>query len=228
MAQARLGPLVSDIAGSIGGTTLQRSFLGTQLRSRPNPIRRRTSYTATARQSTTFASRTWKELSSTQRSGWQEVADGLVWYNRFGEVIRGKGYWLFLRCNQYLALLGEPPVLTATTPPTFEAITDAACSYSPVPVMALSWSSPAAVPSGIAWLLFASPRLSTGRSAPFGQLRFIGSLAAGRTSPQSILSRWHSRFNQYPAALTQAFLQIIQVEVSSGHTSAPIALTANL
>jgi len=228
MAQAKLGPLVSDIAGSIGGTTLQRSFLGTQLRSRPNPIRRRNAQTLVARQVTQVASRRWKLLTPAQRSDWQLAADDIGWTNRFGDPIRGKGYWLFLRCAHYRGLMGLALRNDPAPMPTFDEITTPACTYAVTPSMVLSWGAPAAIPAGIRWLIFATPRLSAGRSATFGNRRYLGYLASAQTSPKSILDIWHSRFGQYPAAGTQVFLQIIQVETSSGNTSAPIELVATL
>jgi hypothetical protein len=206
MASVKLGILVSAIAGSVGGGTFQRDAQGTQLRTKPLPILRRSVYTGTPRGITAYLDRRWAELTRSQRDGWDTGASTLTWYNRFGDVITGKGYWLWHRVNslQWLTDLTTSDDYVGGL--TFDAYADLACTYEATPKMELTWSAPASVQSDTVLMLFATPRLSLGKSAQFGQTRYIGSLAEGTNSGEDIYPLWNARFGQTTAVPAQVII----------------------
>jgi hypothetical protein len=226
MATVKLGILVSAIAGSVGGGTFQRDAQGTQLRSKPLPIRRRTTYTNTQRGATSYLVRQWANLTDAQRTAWDVAASGLTWYNRFGDVITGKGYWLYLRCNQYRWLIGQNFVDDYGGGETLSAYVDLACTYEATPAMLLSWASPGAVQTGTVLLLFGTPRLSMGKSAQFGQTRFLGYLSAGDVPGQDIYTLWNNRFGQVPTGSTQVLLEAIPFAVARTEVGPTYAIRA--
>lgn len=226
MATVKLGILVSAIAGSVGGGTFQRDAQGTQLRNKPLPIRRRTSYTNTPRGATAYLSNRWKGLTSGQRAAWDVAASLLIWNNRFGDVITGKGYWLYLRVNHYQWLYDGTFSDTYGGGITFDAYADLACSYLATPRMDLSWSAPASVQANTVLLLFATPRLSLGKSAEFGQTRYIGSLPAADTSPTDIYPLWNARFGQTTAVPAQVVITALPFSKARTAVGPPYLLKA--
>lgn len=224
--QAKLGPLVTTVAGSIGGTTFQRSPIATIVRAKPLPTLRRTQYTDTARATTGSWSQQWRSLSQVDRDAWQATADGLTWTNRFGDVIRGKGYWLFMRCNQYLQLLGEPTVSTPGTVAALDAIVGAGGNFGPALNWPIVWSSPGAVGSNQRWLIFATPPLSPGRSASFGQTRYIGFIRDRATSPRDAYSDYVARFGSPVPTGRVVFVTLLPVDFSTGYPGVPVSFTA--
>jgi len=70
MARIKLGPVVTDIAGSIGGTTIQRSKFGYTIRSKPLPLYSQTSAQYTIRRLIAFLQYSWQILTDAQRLQW--------------------------------------------------------------------------------------------------------------------------------------------------------------
>jgi hypothetical protein len=72
MARIKYGSLVTDIAGSIGGSTFQRSAYGNTLRSKPNPIRSVSSAQLNIRAFMKQAHQAWAAMSSNERQQWHQ------------------------------------------------------------------------------------------------------------------------------------------------------------
>lgn len=223
--QVKLGPLVSVAAGSIGGTTFQRSFIATLVRSKPMPTLRRGRYTNPKRSTWQQFSRTWRTVSNSDRDKWQIAADTLAWLNKFGDDIRGKGYWLYMRCNQNLASLGIANIAAPDSVFTFTAITGLAATGSLATTLSLSWSTPTPTQAGTQWLVFASRPMSAGRSAPYGTLRLITVLASGATSPANVGSAYNTKFNLAQKIGLRTFISVIPIDRSGGYAG-PAQLTS--
>lgn len=228
MATVKLGILVAGLAGSVGGGTFQRDAQGTQLRTKPLPILRRTSFTAVQRPETAYLSRRWRELTNDQRAGWDLTASGLTWLNRFGDPITGHGYWLFLQCNQRLRQVGIDPVDDVQVVPTFDSYADFALVYDPSPKLELSWSTPSTVQAGTVLAVYATPRFSMGRSQPFGQQRFIGVIDAGASAPVDLYPKWNARFGQDLSVPANVLLTILPIDTVGGYAGPRYAVKSTI
>lgn len=122
---AKLGPLVSEVAGSIGGTTFQRNGPTAIVRSKPLPIHRPTGFASTARQRLASLATRWASLSLSDRNAWETFAASVTWYNRFGDVIPGTGFKAFCRTNAgvYVSPIGNFTPGIQTTPPGVDRAT---------------------------------------------------------------------------------------------------------
>ena len=226
--QVKLGPLVTAAAGSIGGTTFQRNPVATQVRVKPLPILRRTVYTNAERGYAGQYARTWATLSAAQRTGWQTVADSIVWYNKFGDVIRGLGYWLFLQSSLNMRMLTLTPITTALPTIVLPAITGASGNLAVAGSFNVSWSAPNPVPAQNRWAVFCSPPMSAGRSAQYGKLRFIGSFATGAAPPVNIYSFYIARFPTPRVVGQVIFVEIVPYDSASGYPGVPVRYTASV
>lgn len=224
LVQVKFGPIVSVAAGSIGGTTFQRSQIAPIVRSKPLPIRRRTSYTNQPRGTMGQWSRTWRTLRPTERTDWQTAADLLTWVNKFGDVIRGKGYWLYLRCNQVLSTLQLASVSSPGTPVVFTGITGLTSAGSVATTCSLSWSAPDPTETGTAWMVFATQPMSAGRSTAPGAYRYIGRIGPGRSSPQVIGSLYDAKFGGVQKVGQRTFFRVQVVDLTTGDIG-PVAET---
>lgn len=219
--QVKLGPLVSDAAGSIGGTTVQRNFIATQVRSKPLPTRRRSAYTNQPRGTLGQWSRTWRTLSQSDRDMWQLEAAGLTWLNKFGDVIRGKGYWLYIRCNQYLAMLNRSPITTPGASSAFGAVLGLSAAGAVATTITLTWTSVTPVPAATTYAVFATPPMSAGRSAAYGTFRLLTTFAAGTASPQNIGAAYNTRFGGNQRAGQRTFIMVLPVGTATGYMGTP-------
>lgn len=127
MARIKLGPLATDIAGSIGGATIQRNRFGYTIRSKPLPLKSETPAQYTVRRLIIHLQYSWQGLSDAVRLQWNRFP------NFSGQTIRRdrsvliSGQSLFIMYNLYL-LLNDQAILTpisyAPLPdfPTFEEL----------------------------------------------------------------------------------------------------------
>lgn len=117
MALVLLGGGVTDIRGSIGGTTFSRNQGGNYARARTKPINQR-SWRQTARRCTISecGRHWWDTLTVAQRTAWNTYAEETSWTNRLGQTISISGMAAFVRTNTYLRSALED--MRAAAPPT--------------------------------------------------------------------------------------------------------------
>ena len=116
---AKLGGIITAMAGSLGGTTFQRYRAGLIVRNKPLPIYRNTRAASAARQRTATLNNVWAGFTLTEIADWQTFADTQVFTNRFGDVVASRAYAAFMRCN-LASLVSDGTDLSfpiATTPP---------------------------------------------------------------------------------------------------------------
>lgn len=227
--QLLLGPLTSAIAGSIGGTTFQRSGVGTLARSRPLPTTRRTSFTNTGRSLEAYLSRNWRALTEAQQAAWQTAADGITWTNTFGDTIRGLGYWLYIRTNQYLRLTEQSLISTApaVTPPA--SITGLSSNrVTGSNTFTVSWTS-GNVPAGEVWAVFATKPLSRGKLVPGTAYRYVQRIVAGTATGASIRNAYDTRFGPLPSTSQRCWVRVVPIITTTGingpYMEVPVTIT---
>lgn len=225
MATVKLGVLVSKIAGSIAGGTFQRDAQGTQLRCKPLPRLRRTVYTQPIRQNLNSLVYIWRGLTNAERAAWNAGALLQVWTNRFGDVIAGKGYWMFLRCNLSRRAVGLGTVNTYIAPAATSAITGLAGTMNGAGTLSISWTTPAPLGAGDYWAVSVSPRQSGGRASSFGYGRVLKAFAPGTASPQALSGEYAVRFPGGVVAGQKVFVTVQPVDKNSGWPGPPSALT---
>jgi len=223
MAQVVLGPLVSDIAGSIGGTTFQRSPWGHTLRRWCAPTSRLSLPRGAATSRFAQAAQLWRTLSDPDRLAWDALAKTYTWTNRFGHPVTGIGYWLFMQANagSYVGPTANGTMPFTTTAPVSAPATLPArldLQYdSTVPSLVLA-SSDAKVRVDTRLHLFASPYVSRGRSSYHGGFRYFATLPPLHAFPVDIMAAWVLARGALPAtgATQTFFLRAVAVNEALG------------
>lgn len=114
-ALVKLGGGVTDIRGSIGGTTFSRGKGGNIARSNKKPCNPRSSRQETRRALMSWITKCWSDtLTDQQRTDWRAYAAGTGWTNRLGEAIEINGLAAFLQLNALYML--PSPTLHAAAP----------------------------------------------------------------------------------------------------------------
>lgn len=120
MAALVRSALLSDISGSIGGTTFARARGGAYARNRTVPINPGTASQGTARSMFGSLAMAWNALSGAQRDAWNAWAQGILFTNRLGETYAPSGRQAYISCNQNLQIVGSPliddPPVTTVAP----------------------------------------------------------------------------------------------------------------
>jgi len=106
MARIKLGPAITDIAGSIGGTTIQRNRFGLTIRAKPLPLKSETPAQYNVRQKIAYLQYSWQRLSDAQRLQWDRFLDFSGQTIRRDRSIKLSGQALFIKYNLYRLLCG--------------------------------------------------------------------------------------------------------------------------
>jgi hypothetical protein len=113
MARVTYGPLITELAGSIGGITFQRNSSGSIARLKPNkPVN--SSWLQQARQtvlSTVIA--LWPTLSFAQQTGWNNFAAAHDHADEYGNMKTISGFQWFVSCNLNLATASAAYIMAA-------------------------------------------------------------------------------------------------------------------
>lgn len=217
MAQVQLGPIVSQIAGSVAGSTFQRGASGFQLRRKPLPILRRTKPASSQRQWMGFLSRYWSTLSAFQREQWAEAAALLSWANKFGDPITGHGYWLFLRCNSYLHSVDVHHIDEPTVTFPFEPVSAFTVGAYVPRKLELTAVAPNPTQSDTVLQVSASPQLSPGLQYPGASLRFIRNLGGTISTPFDLYEYYTRVFPPDLVAGRVIWFQVQAIDKAGGY-----------
>ena len=225
--QVLLGPLVTAAAGSIRGSTFQRHNGTTIVRAKPLPTKRYTPAASAITSVGSYLSRAWGQLTQVQRDAWSTQALAMTWFDKFGNVIPGKGYWLFLRCNQYTRLLLSP-FLTAPGPLTpLDAIIGMSGDFTAVNTWPVTWSLPSPSSALGPYFIYASRWQSNGKGSSFGAQRLIGYIPALTANSFDLWPQYVARFGAAPPSGQRVFATARQIDQNYGYSGPPFSWIAN-
>ncbi len=161
MARIKLGPLITDISGSMGMATIQRNRFGHTLRLKPLPKKSETPAQTTIRLHLITIQKAWRALEYSERLQWNRFIDFSGQTIRKDKSVLTSGYNLYLTYQLY-HLLNDQPLYTTI-------------HYAPLPAMPV-----------LDELSYSSNILYAGFSAPVdpAELFFILKLGYPRLSQQ--------------------------------------------
>jgi len=111
MARVKYASIVSEVSGSIGSATFQKSLYGNSLRSKPNPRRSSTALQQYCRNLMMQLHQAWAALSDDQRRQWNQFIAYSSAKIRRDKNILTTGHALFIKYN-YFRLLSQLSILT--------------------------------------------------------------------------------------------------------------------
>ncbi len=119
MALIKLGAMVADARGSIGGTVFSRNRYGAYVRNKTKPINPNTALQQEVKASLAFLTDRWSQtVTAAQRTAWDLYAASVVMTNKLGESINLSGFNHYIRSN--LALKRAGRTLVDAGPVIFE------------------------------------------------------------------------------------------------------------
>lgn len=133
MATIKLGGIVSDIRGSVGGLVFSRNRGGAYVRQRTAPINPKTALQSAIRAIIAQLTAGWGSLlSDAQRAAWAVFAANVPAKNKLGDVIFLSGFNQYIKANTVLlnaglAIVADAPILFALPgeDPTYATEVDA-------------------------------------------------------------------------------------------------------
>ena len=103
---------VSEMRGSIGGTTFSRNSSGAYARNRTKPVNPRTSKQSYVRSLFAYIAQLWRTLTKDQRNTWISYAPNLSRVNKLGQTVPLTGSQLFQKVNTNLRTTGNATLTT--------------------------------------------------------------------------------------------------------------------
>lgn len=113
MARVTYGSEITELTGSIAGTTFQRNFSGNIARSRPNKIINPSNLLGQKQLLLSSLVNTWTQLSESNKAGWNALAAAHDHTDPWGNVRTISGYQWFLSCNLNLAVINGSQISVA-------------------------------------------------------------------------------------------------------------------
>ena len=98
---------VSELRGSIGGTTFSRNSSGAYARNRTKPVNPNTTSQSRVRTLFSAIAQMWRGLSESDRLTWINLAPTFARVNRLGQTIPLTGFQFFQKCNSNLHQSGQ-------------------------------------------------------------------------------------------------------------------------
>lgn len=116
MALIKMGAVVTDISGKLGGHVFARNTGGNYMRTKTSPINPNTSNQSEVRGIFASISSAWSSLTDDQRATWRGAVDQFKKSNVFGDMRAPTGKALFQRLNQNLLICGAAMLNEAPAP----------------------------------------------------------------------------------------------------------------
>lgn len=219
MALIAAGSVVSDIRGSIAGTTYSRNKGGLYARARVAPINRNTPAQTLVRNNFATNAKLWSgTFTADERAAWTAFAAANPLVNILGASIIVSGLAMAQKLNQVLSQVGAA---TITAPPPDLSVPALAPASGVVvddtgPTMEVTTTAQAVV-AGAKYYIFATPGLSPGKTPQTSQFRYIGAYAgvAAATSV-SFVDNWQLLFGAVPATGLVVGVLVATVNTESG------------
>lgn len=115
MATIKLGPAISDIRGSIGGTVFSRNGGGAYCKQRIKGTDPRTAPQQVVRSIMSGMIGAWSALSAAVRADWAVYASQVPFLNRLGDAINLSGYSMYCRTKAICELINQAVPAAAPT-----------------------------------------------------------------------------------------------------------------
>ena len=106
MARVKFSPIVTDIAGSVGGFTFQRNKYGNTMRRKPLPINPATSAQYNIRQNIITIQKAWQDMTDAERLQWSRFPDYSMQSIKNNKSVKLSGHGLYLKWQSLRLLAG--------------------------------------------------------------------------------------------------------------------------
>ena len=117
MAVIQYTGIVNQVRGKLNGSVFNKSRNANTLQRKQQAPRRQVGQSSRPRNRFSEIQRTWKTISSLQRTQWATAAANNPSRDRFGNLVALSGYNQFIKANLFAAAAGIPQVITPDSNP---------------------------------------------------------------------------------------------------------------
>jgi len=113
MASIKMGAIVTDIRGKLGGHVFQKGNQSRVLKTNIKPRQTSSQFNRALSKNLGEIRNAWNLISDVDRVNWNKIAPNFTFNNAFGDVLRYNGFQLFLNLNANNLKAGQDLVLTS-------------------------------------------------------------------------------------------------------------------
>jgi hypothetical protein len=179
-----------------------------------------------ARQQWAYIANIWRNASPADRESWDEPAKVMVWYDRLGHVIVGRGYWLFTRCARYMISLGLVPRTDWITPAPLFPSTHFAVTLTSAGLVVIGPMDPDPIPADMRILVRISRPFPPTQANSIHRLHILGSCASGTHAPYLFTAEYFQLFGFFPPAGQYSSVSLQAVNTQLGTSLPPVTAIA--
>lgn len=225
MASIQYGTTVTDVRGSIGGTTFSRNKNGAYSRKRTKNINSNTQKQQVQKSRFTGTASNWKALTTVQQQTFIDQSKNYPYKNRLGITSYYTGFQLQMTVNTQLSSIGVSAVTNMVPPVSLDdiliqgAVYDSGATPSTFEIdMYNDTKGNAVVPADFKLLIQGTSPLTLGVNSPKdNNYRTITTLNAGASiAGFNIKTLYENSFGALPDINHNVFLRIRLISVLTG------------
>jgi hypothetical protein len=218
MAKIKMGLVVTEASGKLGGHVFTKNRGGAALRTKVSPANPQTASQSNVRAGLTAFAQGFRALTAAQIAAWNAAVGNYAKTDIFGDSRNPSGLNLYIKLNQNLHTVGTSPISTPALPgsavgPTTITLTGTAGT----PTLSLAWTG-GNVPANTKWIIMVTKQLSPGISNLKGKYRVLVIEAAATASPANILSAYTAKFGTLVAG-QQIGVRVVAVNTTTGQAN---------
>jgi hypothetical protein len=120
MALVKLGSIITEISGKIGGQVIQRGRAGQTMMNLGRPPRSQSNATSERKSNFSNVATTWRGLAPSDVAAWNALASTMTRLNKFGDSYVPTGFQIYQEFSLNATLFGAFPL--ASAPPSFDIL----------------------------------------------------------------------------------------------------------
>lgn len=224
MALIRFSNLVNDIRGSSGGNVFARNRSGAYVRNRTTPLNPQSSPQMSTRASFGALAQEWRNLTQTQRDGWNEAVENFPYQNKLGETRLYSGEQLFIKLNRNLQSAELPTISDAPSPGDVSAVSSITATADVMgPSFQISGTTVNTVPTDVIVIQATAPKsagIATQDRSQFRNIAVLDTTAFEAGADQ--IAAYEEIYGSIASSEgSKIFIRAYGVSTVSGQASAP-------
>lgn len=224
MALLKLGAIVTQVSGKVGGQSFGTSGSHSTLKNIGTSSNKRTVKQMGQRNKTSTVSSLWRSLTAVQKQSFADEAPNYKYTNRIGELSTYSAFNLFQKLNQGRLLIVESVIKTC---PSFVALTTPPITFNNHSVARFSvWA--AAVYPLQKYVISATPPLSTGISNPHKYFKKMDiATNAELAATFDFGDKYYETYGS-PSVGSQVFVGLTPVIIANGYQTGIMDFTSEI
>lgn len=193
MAKIKLGAIVTDIRGKLGGHVFSKNRGGAYMRTKVTPVNPATARQTFVRAIFAAISSLWSALTDAQRGSFAGLVEAYAKTDIFGDIKIPSGKALHQRLNQNLGVSGQAYITTCLAPIAVLSPDVSVTTYAVV-ADTLQFTHGTDL-SGSKLLIYATPKLSSGTKFVKNKLRILTVLAGDAAGDHNIMPSYVAKYS---------------------------------